>query len=38
VIQIVVVALWGIEPAKRRLEDLETATGDADAARRTAQA
>jgi putative MFS transporter len=38
VIQIVVVALWGIEPAKRRLEDLETATGDAEATTRAAQA
>ena len=28
VVSIVVVAVWGIEPAKRRLEDLETAKGD----------
>jgi len=38
IIQIIVVALWGIEPARRRLEDLESTTGGADAARRTAQA
>jgi putative MFS transporter len=38
IIQIIVVALWGIEPARRRLEDLETATGDADAAARAARA
>ncbi|HXW27019.1 MAG TPA: MFS transporter [Xanthobacteraceae bacterium] len=37
-IQIIVVALWGIEPAKRRLEDLETATGDPGAAPRAAEA
>jgi MFS transporter, putative metabolite:H+ symporter len=34
-IQIVVVSAWGIEPAKRRLEELET-TGSAKAAVRTA--
>jgi putative MFS transporter len=38
IIQIIVVALWGIEPARRRLEDLESTTGGADPARRTAQA
>jgi MFS transporter, putative metabolite:H+ symporter len=38
VIQIIVVALWGIEPAKRRLEDLETAANGSDTARRTAPA
>jgi hypothetical protein len=27
VVSIIVVAVWGIEPAKRRLEDLETAKG-----------
>jgi MFS transporter, putative metabolite:H+ symporter len=27
IINIVVIAVWGIEPANRRLEDLETATG-----------
>jgi len=38
IIQIIVVALWGIEPARRRLEDLESTTGGADAARHPAQA
>jgi putative MFS transporter len=28
VVSIIVVAVWGIEPAKRRLEDLETSKGD----------
>jgi MFS transporter, putative metabolite:H+ symporter len=37
-IQIVVVALWGIEPAKRRLEELEAEPGSPDAAPRPAQA
>ena len=27
ILQIIVVAVWGIEPAKRGLEDLETAPG-----------
>jgi putative MFS transporter len=27
IINIAVIAIWGIEPANRRLEDLETATG-----------
>jgi len=40
VIQIFVVAVWGIEPAKRRLEELETQTkaGDPGAAPRAAEA
>lgn len=38
VIQIIVVALWGVEPAKRGLEDLEREAGTASAARRPAQA
>jgi len=38
VIQIIVVALWGIEPAKRRLEDLETTAERTDTAPRPAQA
>jgi hypothetical protein len=32
VIQIVVVAVWGIEPARRRLEDLEAETKPGDPA------
>ena len=28
IISIIVLAVWGIEPAKRRLEDLETVTGE----------
>ncbi len=27
IINILVIAIWGIEPANRRLEDLETAHG-----------
>ncbi|HZP76848.1 MAG TPA: MFS transporter [Pseudolabrys sp.] len=38
VIQTVLVYLWGIEPAKRRLEDLEAEGRDANAATRTATA
>jgi MFS transporter, putative metabolite:H+ symporter len=38
IIQIIVVALWGIEPAKRRLEDLEPAADRTNAAPRRAQA
>jgi putative MFS transporter len=38
VIQIVVVALWGIEPAKRRLEELEEMPSGPDAAPRPVQA
>jgi MFS transporter, putative metabolite:H+ symporter len=38
VIQIVVVALWGIEPAQRRLEELEEAPSGPDAAARPLQA
>jgi putative MFS transporter len=38
VIQIIVVALWGIEPARQRLEDLETTAGGPDAAPRPVQA
>ena len=29
IISIIVLAVWGIEPARRRLEDLETVTGEA---------
>lgn len=40
IIQIAVVTRWGIEPARRRLEDLEaqTKTADPDAAARAAPA
>jgi MFS transporter, putative metabolite:H+ symporter len=38
IIQIIVVALWGIEPAKRRLEELEEAQPGPETAPRPAQA
>lgn len=38
VIQIIVVALWGIEPARRRLEELEDEPSGAETAPRAAQA
>jgi putative MFS transporter len=38
IIQIIVVAIWGIEPAKRRLEDLDTASAGALADARPAEA